>query len=158
MIIRKVKTEDILQLIELLVDFVKEIPPVALELEPLVMKGERWITPFLKTNSGRLVVADNNGKIVGFCYAIIPKYYKPIAYIGIAVSKEYRKKDIGSQMFYNIAEWTSKKHLQYIIADIWEWNTKSIKFFEKVGFIEKERFNDKFRGDEKCKVRYIMKL
>jgi RimJ/RimL family protein N-acetyltransferase len=153
MIIRKIRSEDVLQLIELLVELVEEKPPVALELEPLIMKGERWTAPFLETKSGLLVIAEDKGKIIGFCYAIVPTYYKPVAYIGNAISKEYRRKNIGSQLFFQIASWASKKKLQYLIADVWHWNTKSSKFFEKLGFEEDERFKDKFRGKEEEKIR-----
>jgi L-amino acid N-acyltransferase YncA len=158
MIIRKMRSGDTLQLIELLVKLIEEKPPVALELEPLIMKGERWVEPFLDKKFGYLVVAEDNGKIFGFCYAIIPTYYRPVAYIGVAVSNEYRGKNIGSQMFYQVADWASKKKLKNIIADIWDWNKNSIKFFEKLGFVEEERFKDKFRGKEEDKIRLVVRL
>jgi RimJ/RimL family protein N-acetyltransferase len=156
--IREVRIEDSVKLIELLVSLTQEKPPVALELEPLIMKGIRWIEPFLDQKAGFFVVAEDDDKIIGFCYLAIPKWYKPIAYIAIAIKDDYRRKDISSQMFYHVAEWASEKHLSYIIADIWSWNSKSLNFFRKLGFREKSRFEEKFKGIEKEKVRMVMQL
>jgi len=126
--------------------------------EPLVMKSREWIAQFPKGDQGYFLIAEVEGKVVGFCYLAVPTFYKPIAYIGVAVEKKYRRKNLGSQMFYNAAQWAASKHLQYIIADIWNWNIKSLKFFENLGFREKTRFLDKFKGEQKEKVRLIKRV
>jgi diamine N-acetyltransferase len=156
--IREVTVEDTVKLKRLLMELVEEKPPIALELEPLVMKGRRWISEFPKESMGHFIVSEEGDKIVGFCYVAIPKFYRPVAYIGIAIDKEYRKNDIGSRMFYRVAEWAVNNQVQYIIADIWSWNTKALKFFEKLGFAKKEVFKDKFRGKEEDKVSMIKDL
>lgn len=156
--IRKAHVDDWEKLQDLLKELVSENPPVALELEPLIMKGRQWIATFPTGESGHFIVAEEGKRIIGFCYLAVPKFYKPVAYIGIVVAKEYRKKEIGSMMFYHVAEWAAEQHLQYIIADIWSWNLKALKFFEKLGFIEKTRFKDKFRAVEEEKVRLVKKL
>jgi RimJ/RimL family protein N-acetyltransferase len=156
--IREVRIEDTAKLIELLVRLTQEKPPVALELEPLIMKRERWVEPFLNQKIGFFVVAEEDGMIIGFCYVAIPKWYKPVTYIAISVDKDYRRKDIGGQMLYNVAEWAASQHLEYIIADVWDWNLKSLNFFKKHGFIEKSGFQDKFKGKEEEKIRLVMKV
>lgn len=156
--LREVTVNDAEKIKELLVRLVNEKPPVAIELEPLIMKGKQWIASFPTGESGHFIIAEINEEIVGFCYLAVPKFYKPIAYIGVAVDKHYRRKDLGSQLFYHVAEWASAQHLEYVIADVWSWNIKSLKFFEKLGFIEKTRFKDKFRGAEQDKVRLVKKL
>jgi len=156
--IREVHVNDWEDIKNLLESVVHEVPPVAVELEPLIMKGERWLRDFPKGDAGLFVVAEVNKKIVAFCYLAVPKFYRPVAYIGIVVAKEHRKEDIGIQMFYHVAEWASSQHLEYIIADVWSWNLKSLKFFEKMDFIEKTRFKDKFKGGEEEKVRLVKKL
>lgn len=156
--LREVTVEDTEQLRDLLIRLVNEKPPVAVELEPLIMKGRRWIASFPTGETGHFIVAEVNNNIIGFCYLAVPKFYKPVAYIGIAVAKEYRRKDVGSRMFYHIAEWAVAQHLQYIIADVWSWNLKSLKFFEKLGFVEKTRFKDRFKGAEAEKVRLVKKI
>jgi RimJ/RimL family protein N-acetyltransferase len=153
--IRKVKVEDWSKLKDLLKDLVQEKPPVALELEPLIMKGEQWLAQFPKGNLGYFVVATTDHSIIGFCYVAVPTYYKPLAYIGIAIRKECRRQDIGSQMFYEIAQWAAGKQIQYLVADVWEWNIKSITFFEHLGFVEKSRFKAKYEGEDKEKVRLV---
>lgn len=156
--IRTVKVSDWEEIKGLLESVVHEIPPVAIELEPLIMKGKRWLRDFPTGEAGTFVVADVNNKIVAFCYLAVPKFYRPVAYIGVVVAKEHRKGDIGSQLFYHVAEWAASQHLEYIIADVWSWNLKSLKFFEKLDFIEKTRFKDKFKGGEEEKVRLVKKL
>jgi RimJ/RimL family protein N-acetyltransferase len=156
--IREVSIDDAEKISALLQRLVYEAPPVALELEPLIMKGKKWIAQFPSGELGHFIVAEVGEEIIGFCYLAVPKFYKPIAYIGIAMSKEYRRKDIGSRMFYHVAEWAAEEHLQYIFSDVWSWNIEGLKFFEKLGFEEKTRFTDKFKGKDEEKVRLIKKL
>jgi RimJ/RimL family protein N-acetyltransferase len=176
--IRQAKAEDWDKLKQLLINLTHEDPPVAIELEPLIMKEKNWIADFPKGKLGFFTVAEDtnenkssdtplnkknkefedNPKIIGFCYLAVPTFYKPIAYIGIALDKEYRKKDIGTEMFYHVAGWAAAENISYIIADIWNWNESSIKFFESLGFEEKSRFKDKFKGELKDKVRLVKKL
>ena len=156
--IREVHVKDWEEIKALLEAVVNEVPPVAVELEPLIMKGRMWLRDFPSGEAGTFVVAEVNNKIVAFCYLAVPKFYRPIAYIGVVVAKEHRKEDIGSQLFYHVAEWATSRHLEYIIADVWHWNLKSLKFFEKMDFIEKTRFKDKFRGTDEEKVRLVKKL
>lgn len=156
--IRVVKISDWKKLKRLLLEITSEVPPVALELEPLVYEGEEWIAQFPRGDFGLFVVAEEKDTIIGFCYVAVPKFYKPVAYIGMAIAREYRRKGLGSQMFYHVAEWATKKQLQYLIADVWNWNLKSLAFFESLGFIEKDRFKDKFKGKEQEKVRLVKRL
>jgi RimJ/RimL family protein N-acetyltransferase len=156
--IREVNISDWDDLRGLLEYVVHEKPPVALELKPLLHKGEEWLRKFPRGDAGYFVVAENNGKIVGFCYLAVPQFYKPIAYIGIIVAKSERRSNIGTMLFYEVASWAATERLQYIIADVWSWNVKSIKFFENLGFTEKERFKDKFEGEQRDKVRLIKKI
>jgi RimJ/RimL family protein N-acetyltransferase len=104
------------------------------------------------------VVAVKKDMIVGFAYLAVPKFYNPIAYIGIAVAKSERRGNVGSMLFYEVASWAATQHLQYIIADIWEWNVGSKKFFKSLGFEEKERFEQKFEGKDKEKIRMVRKM
>ena len=156
--IREITLNDTEQLKALLTRLVHEKPPVALELEPLIMKGKEWIAQFPTGELGHFIVAEDNKHIIGFCYLAVPVFYKPMAYIGIAIDKDYRTKEIGSRMFYHVAEWALQNQLMYIIADTWHWNFKALKFFEKLGFVEKSRFTDKFKGTEEEKVRLVKRL
>jgi RimJ/RimL family protein N-acetyltransferase len=156
--IREVNISDWDDLRGLLEYLVHERPPVALELEPLLQKGDEWIRQFPRGKLGFFVVAEYKGKIIGFCYLATPQYYKPVAYIGIAVAKSERRSNVGSMLFYEVASWAATMCLQYIIADIWHWNVKSIRFFENLGFVKKELFKDKFKGEEQDKVRLVRNL
>jgi RimJ/RimL family protein N-acetyltransferase len=156
--IREAKVEDWEQLRGLLIRLTSEEPPVAIELEPLIMKGSNWLAEFPRGKSGFFSVAVDDGKIIGFCYLAVPKFYNPVAYIGIALDKEHRRKDIGTEMFYHVAGWASAENLMYIIADVWSWNKNSIKFFKSLEFKEKQKFTDKFKGRLKEKARLVKKL
>jgi RimJ/RimL family protein N-acetyltransferase len=156
--IREVMIEDTVKLIELLIKLIHEKPPIALELESLVMKGARWVEPFLNQKVGFFIVAEDDDKIIGFCYLATPKLVNPVAHIAIAVDKDYRRKNTGSQMFNHVAKWAFNTHLKYIIADVWNWNPKSLNFFKKLSFGEKLRFRDKFKGIPEEKVRMVLEL
>jgi RimJ/RimL family protein N-acetyltransferase len=156
--IRPVKVKDWDKLVDLLQELVAEDPPVAIELEPLINKGDRWISQFPSGKLGYFVVVEQGTKIIGFCYIAVPTYYRPIAYIGLAIEAEHRGENLGSQLFYEVASWAASKEIQYIIADVWSWNHKSIRFFSHLGFIEKSRFEDKFKGEIKDKVRMVRSI
>jgi RimJ/RimL family protein N-acetyltransferase len=156
--IREVNGSDWNKLKDLLRDLVEEKPPVALELEPLIMKGKEWLEQFPKGNLGHFLVAEDKGKIVAFCYVAVPKFYQPIAYVGICVRKRYRHHDLGTKMFYEAALWAAGENLEYIIADVWNWNEGSIRFFTKLGFTKKTEFKDKFKGKLETKIRLVKKI
>jgi RimJ/RimL family protein N-acetyltransferase len=156
--IRKVSVDDWDDLKELLTDLVNEKPPVALELEPLIMKGPQWIEQFPRGNLGYFVVVHEDDNIMGFCYVAVPTYYKPVAYIGIGVAKGYRRHGLASQLFYEVAQWAVSKQIQYLIADVWSWNLRSMKFFEQLGFVERSQFKEKFKGEEKTKIRMVKEI
>jgi len=155
--IRNVKEKDWAKVLHLLETLVHENPPVALELEALLLRTEEWIRNFPQETQGIFVVAEQTieQNIIGFCYLAQPNFKYGEAFIGIAVGKAFRDNNIASQMFYRVAEWASGTGINYIFADIWEWNNSSIKFFESLDFKEIERFDDKFRGEIKTKVRLI---
>jgi RimJ/RimL family protein N-acetyltransferase len=156
--IREAKVEDWEQLRQLLIKLVHEEPPVAIELESLTMKEKNWLAEFPRGKLGFFSVAEEDGKIIGFCYLAVPKFYNPVAYIGVAIAKEHRREDLATEMFYHVAGWAAAEDLTYIIADVWEWNITSIKFFKKLGFEEKSRFKDKFKGELKDKIRLVKKI
>jgi RimJ/RimL family protein N-acetyltransferase len=156
--IRQAKVGDWEALKGLLVRLTHEDPPVAIELEALIMKQKNWLAEFPKGKSGFFSVAEEKGRIIGFCYLAVPKFYNPVAYVGIAIDKEFRKKDIGTELFYHVAGWAAGESLSYIIADVWSWNKNSIKFFKVLGFVEKSKFEDKYKGELKEKIRMVKTL
>jgi len=157
--IRKANVGDWRKLRDLLKEVVAEKPPVALELEPLIQKEDRWLAEFPTKDQGRFIIAEKeDGEIIAFAYLAAPIFYQAVAYIGIVVKKQYRRKNLGGRLFYNLAGWATTKNFTYIIADIWAWNLKSLKFFENLGFKEKTRFSDKFKGEEREKVRLVKRV
>jgi len=156
--IRKAEIKDWEKLRDLLKEVVNEKPPVALELEPLIHKEQRWLAEFPTKDQGHFIIAEKDSEIIAFAYLAAPIFYQAVAYIGIVVNKKYRRKNIGSRLFYHLAEWAATKNLTYIIADIWSWNLKSLKFFEGLGFKEKNRFTDKFKGEDNEKVRLVKRV
>jgi RimJ/RimL family protein N-acetyltransferase len=156
--LRHIETGDWAELRRMLERMAEETPPVALELEPLLFKTEQWIRSFPMEEQGIFIVCEENDEIIGFCYLVVPKFYRPVAYIGIAVDKEHRKMDIGTQMFYHVLEWAASQHLSFIISDVWSWNKASILYFTRLGFEETTRFEDKFKGKQKEKIRLVKKV
>jgi N-acetylglutamate synthase-like GNAT family acetyltransferase len=155
---RAIEVRDWAKLQLLLKELASEHPPVALELEPLIFKTEEWIRKFPQENQGIFIVAEENEQLEGFCYLVVPKFYQPVAYIGIAIGAPFRRHALGLQLFYHVMEWAAKKDLQYILSDVWAWNEQGKKFFTHLGFTEKEHFQSKFNGEEKEKIRFVKKV
>jgi len=159
-VVRNVGIADWARLVRLLKQLIHEKPPVALELEPLLFRTEEWIERFPGEDSGIFVVAENitENNIVGFCYLAKPSYRLAEAFIGIAVDKAYRRQNVGSMLFFRVAEWAARANLRLIITDVWDWNNESLDFFKKHGFRETEHFDAKFRGETRGKVRLVKEI
>ena len=114
--------------------------------------------PVTRAAFSNVCKAPSSNRRLASAYLAAPVFYQAVAYIGIVVKKEYRRRNIGSRLFYKLTEWAASKNLMYIIADIWSWNLKSLKFFENLEFKEKSRFIDKFKDEKREKVRLIKRI
>jgi len=90
----------------------------------------------------QLVVAENNGKLIGCGYARIEKskhylQHDRHAYLGFMyVEPEWRGKNINQMIIENLKQWTKAKGLTEMRLDVYVKNVAAIKAYEKVGFSE----------------------
>ena len=88
----------------------------------------------------RLVVADDSGKPVGFCYSYIsfkPKYFKleKFGFIGdLFVKEEYRERGIGRLLVEDALEFFQKRKIKQIELLVAQKNVNTIKFWGSLGF------------------------
>jgi L-amino acid N-acyltransferase YncA len=94
------------------------------------------------------IIAEENGKAIGFGQAEINKEDLKKAWIEkVYVSRQYRKKGIGSLIIKELLSWLKKKKVKSISSGIFVNNKASIKLHEKFGFeVTAVRMQKKFMG------------
>ena len=115
---------------------------------------ENFVIPDEKADQERIKKAITNHKIrvvledqklVGFIWFSISEsmpfgvdygpYGKKYAYISyVFVSTEFRAKGIGKALYENLASYCKENKIDELICDVYENNSKSVSFHEKLGF------------------------
>ncbi len=85
------------------------------------------------------LVAERNGKVVGFLIAIKPSSNE-MRILMLAVDKLYRRKGIGSSLIKELI--LRHPELRKIYLEVKVNNIEAIKFYEKHGFRIKEKIDD----------------
>ncbi len=115
----------------------------ALDFGMVDRAGEMWRKYFerhVRSRTRKAIVAELNGKIVGFLLGEIQKR-PPIfttarqAYVdSIGVLEIHRKQGIGTVMLEVFAEWTRQNKIPYIMLNVVVENGPAIRCYEKDGF------------------------
>ena len=100
-----------------------------------------WFISQILNESALPLVAESDGKIVGFSLSILRKYpaawqaedYGEINDIGI--SKEYRNKGIGTKLVQECVSWLESKGIKRLEVKVAPSNEISSKFWRKLGMI-----------------------
>lgn len=69
------------------------------------------------------------------------------ALLGMGLSLECRGKGIGGKLIDHVVAWARENGLEYIDLDVMSTNPAGIKLYQKCGFVEVGRVNDKYRVD-----------
>jgi GNAT superfamily N-acetyltransferase len=127
---------------------------ILLRFEQGVVATERPFDPTLKPHPNsyydiprmiedplvQLVVAENNGRLIGCGYARIEasKHYlrhESHAYLGFMyVEPEWRGKNVNQMIIEKLKEWTIAKGLTEMRLEVYIKNLAAIKAYEKAGF------------------------
>lgn len=112
-------------------------------------KSRDWALDMIK-RKGAMVVAEIEGKIVGWC-DITPKdkeKERHVGTLGIGVTKKYRAQGIGAALLQTALEAAKQRGLEKVQLGVFALNTRAYEFYKKQGFIEegRERRALKIRG------------
>ena len=116
-----------------------------------------WFMEQIMNDSALPLVADSDGKIVGFSLSFLRKY--PATWLqenygeinDISVTKDYRRKGIGTKLVNKSIEWFRSKGIKRSEVKIAPSNEVSSKFWRKIGmtsYLETMYMN--IPADDKC--------
>lgn len=99
------------------------------------LKWFRYELGRIKKGIAITLVAEVNGKVIGFCN--ITEYeggdMGHVCALGVAVTKEYRNMGIGTALMKNIMK-RAKGHWKIITLTVVSVNYSAIKFYKRLGF------------------------
>jgi ribosomal protein S18 acetylase RimI-like enzyme len=143
-VIRKALTCDVPQIVELwkeLMDFNKQYDEHWSRLETGHENFGDFINSHIADEAFCVLVAEADKDIVGYCLSEIQKCDPHILKIqeyghisNIAVTKDYRRKEIGEDLLQKTVDWFSKKGIHRIEVCVGIGNKSARKFWTKMGF------------------------
>jgi len=99
---------------------------------------EYTVTSLFNSNKDLCLVAECNGKVVGFIMGtVIEKPQSPWKYgyvVWLGVRKRYQKTGVASRLYDSLEEKFKELGARIVLADIEATNEKALKFFEKKKF------------------------
>jgi ribosomal protein S18 acetylase RimI-like enzyme len=100
------------------------------------------ISAFIKDENTYLLVAENNGEIVGFALLFIrqappipimvPRRYAIVE--NLAVTEKCQRQGIGRSLMEAAENWAIDQKLNQIELNVWEFNQKAIAFYKRLGY------------------------
>lgn len=104
----------------------------------------------LDKNSERVLVAVYNSEVVGYLHAQIYKtlYFEElINFLGLAVSKEYRNKKVGTKLVNEIENWAKEKGINKVRVNSGFSRKEAHEFYRSLGY-----------NNEKKQIRFLKSL
>ena len=104
----------------------------------------------LDSKNERVLVADYNGKAVGYLHAQVYKtlyFDELINFLGLAVSKEYRDKKIGTRLVNEIENWARENSIKKIRVNSGFSRKEAHEFYRSLGY-----------NNEKEQIRFLKEL
>jgi ribosomal protein S18 acetylase RimI-like enzyme len=145
MIVRKANIKDVKTVVELAVGLIEYHSNFDLYFEPSKDAKNvyiKYFKKFIKSPKNFLLVAEEDGEIVGFSSGEIkkgPAMFK-IRFTGtleyMYIKKEFRKQDVGDMMFKMLMDWFKKKKIGYVVISVHTKNDIGNSFWKKNGFVE----------------------
>ncbi|MDL1944329.1 GNAT family N-acetyltransferase [Chloroflexi bacterium CFX2] len=134
-LIRPYSTKDSVQLSQIVSQVCASVPWMATRR---FIPTNSWFhaMEMIECHSHRLLVAESNGEIVGWCRSfpatcgVLPSH----AELGIGLLEQYRGQGIGSEMIRRSLEWAESVGLCTVDLMVSPHNSLAIHVFEKCGF------------------------
>jgi ribosomal protein S18 acetylase RimI-like enzyme len=106
----------------------------------LSVKGKKYFTKTLKNPKACCLVAEDNGKLIGYLTALPLRieYHKSkcLEIESLGVTTRYRSRGIGSQLIQKCLELAKKMRFQKVYLNSYFKNKRAISFYKKNGFSE----------------------
>lgn len=145
-VIRQVEENDAKNLIEYSKMIFASTDQVLTALEEYtisVADEKTWINSISKSPNSKLLIAELDGRIVGFLFFIGQQKIK-IAHtgdVGVNVHPDYRGQGIGRALMEDLIEWANNHGvIEKIILQVFTTNLKAISLYNSLGFKEEGRF------------------
>jgi ribosomal protein S18 acetylase RimI-like enzyme len=102
-------------------------------------KFAKFIKEKLDSNDYCILVAEDNGRVVGYCLAKKDKHplFKAPDYseiFDLVITREFRRKGIGSALLDKVFNWCFEKGIKRVEVKVALANEVSRKFWRKMGF------------------------
>lgn len=137
---RKKDVDEIVELWKYMMDFHGEIHSY---FKPS-QNGDKNFRVFLKKQIGSsnavVLVAEDNGKIIGFCLGLIMEYppvfvHRRKGHINdMVVAENYQKKGVGEELLFNTINWFKQVGIAHVELDVAKGNEIADAFYRKNGF------------------------
>jgi RimJ/RimL family protein N-acetyltransferase len=139
MIIRKVRIEDVEQLLHLRMQLDNETQFMLFEPGERnidLNEQRRQLEDTLSQEKQMIFVAEHNGKLVGYLAAIGGKVLRTrhSAEIVIGILQEFTGQGIGTQLFMAMEQWARQQQLHRLELTVMAHNTAGIALYKKQGF------------------------
>ena len=96
------------------------------------------LSRLLSRHDQQLLVAECDGRIVGWVHAVVAEYVEVDAFVviaGLIVDKRYRRKQIGSLLMRHAEEWAAKSG--YTVVRLWSSSARTAahEFYQALGYV-----------------------
>ena len=97
---------------------------------------KRRIDSIKEEKSSTILIAEDNGVIVGYLFAIgvNPTRTKHSVYIAIGVAESERGKGRGGKLFEALEKWANQQSIHRLELTVMTYNTAGIALYKKMGF------------------------
>jgi RimJ/RimL family protein N-acetyltransferase len=120
------------------------------EFNPTLEMETAWIRDFKDNPDSLLLLATQNGKIIGNIdlTANPRKKLQHTALIGMGILGEWRNKGVGTVLMQEAISWaTFKSKLEILWLQVFATNEAAIKLYRKMGFLEEGRQTNFFKNE-----------
>jgi len=101
---------------------------------------KRYLEKKVKRGKTRILVAEENGEVVGVAVCEVMKWktttFQNLVYVhDLFVKKEHRGRGIGKALLKEVEKWARKMEANVVVVDVYT-NNPSLNFYRKLGFKE----------------------
>ncbi len=93
----------------------------------------KYLAVLLALSGDLFIVAENNSKVIGYAVGVL-RYGNVGHVISIAVSKEWRRKGVGTKLMLELERRFKERSMSTAMLEVRVSNKAAIKLYEKLGY------------------------